>query len=186
MGTTAKTVNSAAISMIGSGTPLRHEGMKLVANRRSTDPMIYRARRMPRLEIRPSRRTRRGISHLHERGAGWSSTPSIPTRPRKFFNFSWDPLSQIFWKIKIVLLAYSPQVFGYGVSGYSFRARTILSPQRSIARSTACHDRYVPSSASGARTAIARRCRMSAFPAASCPLVSTPCRRRPTYIACHP
>ena len=99
---------------------------------------------MPRLEIRPSGRTPGGIFHLPERGAGWSSTPSIPTRPRKFFNFSWDPLSQIFWRIKIVLLAYSPQVFGYGVSGYSFRARTILSPQRSIARSTARHDRYVP------------------------------------------
>src|SRR5262245_41818347 len=37
-------------------------------------PMIYRAYRMPRLEIRPSGTTPGGIFHLHERGAGWSRT----------------------------------------------------------------------------------------------------------------
>lgn len=38
-----------------------------------------------------------------------------------------------------------------------FTWRGLVVEQRSIARSTARHDRYVPSSASGARTAIARR-----------------------------
>ena len=169
--------------MIGSGRP-PSRGMKLVANRRSTDPMIYRARRMPRLEIRPSGRTPWGIFHLHERGAGWSSTPSIPTRPRKFFNFSWDPLSRIFWRIKIVLLA--PRSSDMGSPGTA--SEPVPSCRRSVrlpAQPRATIDTSRPSAA-GARTAIARRCRMGAFPAASCPLVSTPCQRRPTYIACHP
>ena len=45
-------------------------GMKLVTSPRSTDPMIYRARRMPRLEIRPSGRTLRGYFSSARRGAG--------------------------------------------------------------------------------------------------------------------
>src|SRR6516164_2302301 len=100
MGTTAKTVNSRAISMIGSGTPLRHMGMKLVANRRSTDPMIYRARRMPRLEIRPSGRTPGGIFHLHERGAGWSRTACAHTNHSRNFRLEDPPqfFGQIFWE----------------------------------------------------------------------------------------
>jgi hypothetical protein len=82
--------------MEAAENPLRHGGMKLVVSRRSTDPMICRSRRMSRLEIRPSGRTPGGIFHLHEKGAGWSSTPSIPTRPGKFFNFSWDPYPKFF------------------------------------------------------------------------------------------
>ena len=37
-------------------------------------PMIYRARRMPRLEIRPSGRTSRGYFSSARKGAGWSRT----------------------------------------------------------------------------------------------------------------
>ena len=55
--------------MIGSGRPVRHGDMKLV-NRRSTDSMIYRTRRMPRLEIRPSGRTPRVLFHLQRDGGG--------------------------------------------------------------------------------------------------------------------
>src|SRR5262249_3314070 len=58
-------------------------GMKLITSRRSTDPMIYRARRMPRLETRPSGRTPGGIFHLHERAAGWSRTSMCARTPKK-------------------------------------------------------------------------------------------------------
>src|SRR5215468_7193502 len=64
---------------------------------------------MPRLEIRPSGRTRGGIFHLHERGAGWSRnrtrTQTIPQNfrledPPQFFG-------QIFWEkiLEIKILA---------------------------------------------------------------------------------
>src|SRR5215813_6823786 len=104
MGTTAKTVNSEAISMMRSGRLVRHEGMKLVVSRRSTDPMIYRARRMPRLEIRPSGRTRRGYFSSARKGGGVEQnrtrTQTIPeisgwrTRP----NFLAKFLGKKFWK----------------------------------------------------------------------------------------
>jgi hypothetical protein len=91
--------------MEAAENPLRHGGMKLVAYRRSTDqPMIYRARRMPRLENPPLGKDPRGIFHLHERGAGWSRTgtrtQTIPeisgwrTRP----NFLAKFFGKKFWK----------------------------------------------------------------------------------------
>ena len=69
-------------------------GMKLVANRRSTDPMIYRARRMSRLEIRSSGRTPGGIFHLYERGAGWSRTGPAH---KPFPKFPVGGPASIFW-----------------------------------------------------------------------------------------
>jgi len=52
---------------VKSGKNVADPGMKLVTSRRSTDPMIYRARLMPRLEIRPSGRTP-GVSFICTKG----------------------------------------------------------------------------------------------------------------------
>jgi hypothetical protein len=85
-------------------------GMKLVANRRSTDPKRFIARRMPRLEIRPSGRTPRVLFHLQRDGGGWSSTgPAHVPFPKS----SIGGPAPIFWpnflgknlEIKIVFLA---------------------------------------------------------------------------------
>src|SRR5262245_48943324 len=62
MGTTAKTVNSAAISIRGSGGPLRTEQPKLLARAAGTLLECRRKERPP------------GVFHVHERGAGWSRT----------------------------------------------------------------------------------------------------------------
>ena len=104
MGTTAKTVNSAAISMIGSGGPLRHRGHETGSQPPIDRPMIYRARRMPRLENPLLGKDPRGIFHLHERGAGWTRTrtrtQTIPeisgwrTRP----NFLAKFFGKKFWR----------------------------------------------------------------------------------------
>src|SRR5262245_65588912 len=59
--------------MIGSGG-LSVTGHETGSQPSIDRPMIYRAYRMPRLEIRPSGTTPGGIFHLHERGAGWSRT----------------------------------------------------------------------------------------------------------------
>jgi len=68
-------------------------GMKLVANRRSTDPMIYRARRMPRLEIRPSGRTRRGYFSSARKGGGVELNPDPYTPgPGNFLIFPGTPI----------------------------------------------------------------------------------------------
>ena len=45
------------------------------------------------------------FSHSLRRGQVEGTTPSTRNRPRKFFNFSWDPYPNFFWRIKIVLLA---------------------------------------------------------------------------------
>jgi hypothetical protein len=81
-------------------------GMKLVANCRSTDPMIYRARLMSRLEIRP-----RGYLSSARKGGGVEQdrtrTQTIPeisgwrTRPNFLAKFFWEKILEI----KIVLLA---------------------------------------------------------------------------------
>src|SRR5262249_24149638 len=52
---------------VKSGKNVADPGMKLVTSRRSTDPMIYRARLMPRLEISPSGRTP-GVSFFCTKG----------------------------------------------------------------------------------------------------------------------
>src|SRR6516165_4531176 len=95
----------AIASYAGKGTVkcgknVADPGMKLVTSRRSTDPMIYRARRMPRLEIRPSGRTPGGIFHLHERGAGWSRTACAHTNHSRNFRLEDPPqfFGQIFWE----------------------------------------------------------------------------------------
>src|SRR5262245_1493216 len=73
-------------------------------------PTIYRAYRMPRLEIRPSGTTPGGIFHLHERGAG-GAEPDPHTNHSRDFRLEDPPqfFGQIFWEkileIKIVLLA---------------------------------------------------------------------------------
>ena len=82
----------------------------LVTSRRSTDPMIYRARRMPRLKIRPSGRTPGGIFHLHEGGPGWSRTgPAHVPFPKSSIGGPPQFFGQIFLgkilEIKIVLLS---------------------------------------------------------------------------------
>src|SRR5215831_9969321 len=102
MGTTVKTVNSTAISIIGSGRP---RGMKLVANCRSTDPTIYCARRMPRLEIRPSGRTRRGVFFTCTKGGRGgaepdphtcrSRNPSLEDPPQFFGQIFWEKILEI-------------------------------------------------------------------------------------------
>src|SRR5262245_43462302 len=56
--------------------------------------MIYRARRMSRLEIRSSGRTPGGIFHLHERVAGWSRTGSAH---KPFPKFPVGGPAPIFW-----------------------------------------------------------------------------------------
>src|SRR5215831_11736830 len=104
----AETANSRAISMIGSGRP-PSRGMKLVANRRSTEPMIYRARRMPRLEIRPSGRTPRGVFFICTKGGGGGAEPDPHTNHSRNFRLEDPPqfFSQIFWEkiLEIKILA---------------------------------------------------------------------------------
>jgi len=77
----AETANSTAISMIGSGAcPSRgHET--------GNQPPIDRPMTIARAECRnpPVRKDPPGISSLHKHPGVWSSTPPIPTRPRKFF-----------------------------------------------------------------------------------------------------
>ena len=72
-------------------------GMKLVANRRSTDPMIYRARRMPRLEIRP--RDPRGYFSSARKGGGVEQNQDPHTNHSRNFRLEDPPqfFGQIFW-----------------------------------------------------------------------------------------
>jgi hypothetical protein len=77
--------------------------MKLVANRRSTDPMIYRARRMPRLEIRPSGRTPGGFSSARKGGGVEQNRTRTQTIPeisgwRTRLNFLAKFFGKKFWK----------------------------------------------------------------------------------------
>jgi hypothetical protein len=82
--------------------------MKLVANGGSTDPMIYRARRMPRLEIRPSGKDPRGYFSSARKGGGVEQEPDPHTNHSRNFRLEDPPqfFGQIFWEkileIKIV------------------------------------------------------------------------------------
>jgi hypothetical protein len=80
---------------------IRHE----LGNQPPIDrPMIYRARRMSRLEIRSSGRTLGGIFHLHERGGGVEQdrirTQTIPEISgwRTRHNFLAKFFGKKFWK----------------------------------------------------------------------------------------
>ena len=104
----------AIASYAGKGTVkcgknVADPGMKLVTSPRSTDPMIYRARRMPRLEIRPSGRTPGGIFHLHEGGPEWSRTWTRTRAVPEILRWRTQFFGQIFLgkilEIKIVLLS---------------------------------------------------------------------------------
>jgi hypothetical protein len=70
-------------------------GMKLVANRRSTDPKRFIARRMPRLEIRPSGRTRRGVFFICTKGGRGGAGPDPHTNHSR--NFRLEDPPQFFW-----------------------------------------------------------------------------------------
>ena len=88
------------------GKNVADRGMKLVTSRRSTDPRIYRARRMPRLEIRPSREGPAGVFLICTKGGRGGAGPdrtrtqTIPeisgwrTRP----NFLAKFFGKKFWK----------------------------------------------------------------------------------------
>src|SRR6516162_3717949 len=73
--------------------------MKLVTSRRSTEPMIYRARRMPRLEIRPSGKTPGCFSSARKGGGVEQNRTRTQTIPENFR--LEDPpqfFGQIFWE----------------------------------------------------------------------------------------
>jgi hypothetical protein len=116
-------VNSSIHSMIAGQTERATRGkgtecgknvatfdIALVANRGSTVPMIYRARRMPRLEIRPSGRTP-GVFFICTKGGRGGAGPDPHTNHSRNFRLEDPPqfFGQIFWEkileIKIVLLA---------------------------------------------------------------------------------
>jgi hypothetical protein len=96
--------------------------------------MIYRAYRMPRLEIRPSGTTPGGIFHPHERGRGGAGEPDLHTCRSRNFRLE-DPsqfFGQIFWEkileIKSVLLA-SPRRACYASAVLTAPDRTaVLAP----------------------------------------------------------
>jgi hypothetical protein len=73
--------------------------------------MIYRAYRMPRLEIRPSGTTPGGIFHLHERGAGWSRTgPAHVPFPKSSIGRPAQFFGQIFWEKILEMKILAPLV----------------------------------------------------------------------------
>jgi len=70
------------------GKNVADRGMKLVTSRRSTDPRIYRARRMPRLEICLSGRTPGGVFRTACDGGRWRAQPHPhATDPGNFLIF---------------------------------------------------------------------------------------------------
>jgi hypothetical protein len=91
------------------GKNVADPGMKLVTSRRSTDPMTYRARRMPRLEIRPSGRTLWGYFSSARKGGRGGAGPDPYTNHSRNFRLEDPPqfFGQIFWEkiLEIKILA---------------------------------------------------------------------------------
>ena len=105
-------------------------------------PMIYRARRMPRLEIRPSGRSPRGYFSSARKGGRGGAGPDPHTNHSRNFRLEDPPHGQIFWEkileIKIVLLA-SPRRGCYASSRSDSAAIGLVlhrwsTPQRLLPR----------------------------------------------------
>src|SRR5262249_25785517 len=120
--------------------------MKLVVSRRSTDPMIYRARRMPRLENPPLGKDPPGYLSSARRGGRGGAGPDPHTNHPPNFRLEDPPqfFGQIFWEKILEIKIASPRRGCYASSRSDSAAIGVVLHRWSLSSSRPTPQRLLP------------------------------------------